>query len=165
MSHNCHTDTREDVCTGSLRLAAVAEIENGKQTGAAMGTDDHPEGRDIDFSHIRMGFSHLGTDKIGIGKAVGMENEHLFAGCVHQAQIVQNSLEDGFESFLPATGLHSHIQRALIRHIEDGLDIQQRTHQSRRVGNSSATLEIVEVVHGEATSRPRPPEMHRVSIT
>ena len=70
--------------------------------------------------------------------------------CIDGFQVVKDSGEDRIQGFFATADLLYHLQRTLVGHIEHRLDIQHGAHQRRRVGNASAGLEIVQIVHREA---------------
>ena len=58
-----------------LRGSPVAEVENREQAGAAVSADDHAQAGDGNLAHLRIGGLDAIADGLGVGPAVGLQDE------------------------------------------------------------------------------------------
>ena len=134
--------------SGQQPLSVITKEKQSYGTGAGMGTDGSAYG-----VHHNVGYAEFLFHKLchirGVFLTVPVtDHDHLILASVSADPLLHHG-DQRCQGFLPSSHLSHRYQLALIIHVEHGLDICQCPQNCCGFGDTSAPVEMIQVIHSE----------------
>ena len=98
-----------------------------------MGAYDYAETGYAYIAYLRIYFLYLITDELRIRHAVGLQDAEFKTRRVDKAEIVEDTVDNGFECSFSAAYFLCHVESTPVGNLGHGLYVQQRAHKCRSI--------------------------------